>query len=102
LKNFVRTSSLLLALSIAGTVTVPVFAQDADRHDEMNRGEHHDDDSAYRSNRYYSQGWKDGQHHKHRNKHWKNDADRQAYEAGYAHGDHGDRMDMEHHDHDHS
>jgi Ni/Co efflux regulator RcnB len=99
MKKFVCTS--LLAFSMAGTIAVPVVAQDADHHDQMNRDDHHDD-SAYRNNQYYSQGWKDGQRHKHRNKRWKNDADRQAYEAGYAHGDHGDRMDMDHHDHDHN
>jgi hypothetical protein len=34
----------------------------------------------------------------HKNKQWKHDEDRQAYEAGYAHGDRGDQM-HDHHDH---
>ncbi len=95
----VRTSVCALALSFAATAATPVvFAQDQEHHDRdnMHRVEQHDD-SAYANNRYYKQGWKDGQHHKHHDKHWKNDSDRQAYEAGYAHGDHGDQM--EHHDH---
>jgi|NGEPerStandDraft_6_1074524.scaffolds.fasta_scaffold11499_2 hypothetical protein len=104
--KIVRTSVCVLALSFAGTAATPmVFAQDQDHHDQdqdhhdnVNRDDHHDD-SAYANNRYYKQGSKDGQRHKHRDKKWKNDNDRQAYEAGYTRGDHGDQMNTEHHDH---
>jgi len=49
------------------------------------------DESGYYSNKYYKQGWQDGQHHKHKDHKWKNDKDREAYEAGYNHGDHGEQ-----------
>ena len=77
-----------LAIALSGPCIVPVLpvsvAQDRDRRDQ-------DDDRGYQNNRYYRQGWRDGEHHKHRKHKWKNDEDRRAYEAGYAHGDRGDR-----------
>ena len=74
-----------LALALSGPCVVPLLqvsvAQDRDR----------DDDRGYQNNHYYKQGWKDGQHRKHRNKKWKRDDDRRAYEAGYARGERGDK-----------
>jgi hypothetical protein len=81
----------LFAIVLAGPSVVPVlpasFAQDQDR----DRDRRDQDERGYYNNRYYRQGWKDGQHHKHKHRKWKNDDDRRAYEAGYAHGEHGDR-----------
>lgn len=110
MKKFARTSIYVLALAIAGCTATPMFAapvpyQDQDRdhagqnHDRDDRRAGDHDDSAFYNNRYYKQGWQDGQHHKHNHKKWKNDADRQAYEAGYGHGDHGEQW-QNHHDHD--
>lgn len=80
--------ALIMALGCAGTV--PAIAQD--HHDQPQAQDHRDrDESGFYSNRYYKQGWQDGQHHKHKNHKWKNGTDRQAYEAGYNHGDHGDK-----------
>ena len=59
-----------------------------------------DNDSAYYNNRYYKQGWNDGMHHKHKDKKWKNDNDRMAYEAGYSHGDRGEKWQKPHQDND--
>jgi hypothetical protein len=59
--------------------------QDRDRDNMQNR-----DDRNYISNKYYQQGWKDGQKHKHKNHKFKNDDDRKAYEAGFGHGDRGE------------
>lgn len=74
-----------LAMALSGPCVVPLLqvsvAQDRDR----------DDDRGYQNNHYYKQGWKDGEHHKHRKHKWKNDEDRRAYEAGYARGDRGDK-----------
>lgn len=83
-----------LAIALSGPSIVPLLpvsvAQDRDQ------GRDRDDDRAYTNNRYYKQGWKDGQHHKHRKHKWKNDDDRRAYDAGYAHGDRGDRYQGNH------
>ena len=77
----------LLAIALSGPSIAPLLpvavAQDRDRRD--------DDDRGYRNNHYYKQGWKDGEHHKHRNHKWKNDEDRRAYESGYSHGERGDK-----------
>jgi len=118
----------LVALSVLGSTVTPLLAQqDRDRDQDRNRGtmtdRDHDqdhnramtndrdrdrgDEAAYYNNKYYKSGWKDGEHHKHKDKKWKNDQDRMAYEAGYAHGDRGEqwqnpRHDRDHdHDHDH-
>jgi hypothetical protein len=89
-------SICLFALVLSGLTVVPLLpvsvAQDHDR-DRDRR-----DESAYYNNRYYKQGWKDGQHHKHKHKKWKNDADREAYEAGYAHGERGEKWGTQRHD----
>ena len=92
MKKFIRTSVCMLALSVAGpavvtAVAVPIPAQDRD-HDRVNDRR---DESTYQNNRYYKKGWKDGAKHKHSNKKFKNDRDREAYEAGYSHGDRGER-----------
>lgn len=59
-----------------------------------------DNDSAYHNNRYYKSGWQDGLHHKHKDRKWDNDDDRKAYEAGYAHGDRGEKWQKPHQDND--
>jgi hypothetical protein len=77
--------------------------ENQERRDRDDRDRDHDrdrDERAYYSNRYYQQGWKDGQHHKHKNHKWKSDADRQAYEAGYVHGDRGEQWRKPDRDHD--
>jgi hypothetical protein len=116
MKKLVRSSVYVLALSIASFAATPLMAssmaQDRD-HDRDNQAQNHDRDdrgmngneSAYYNNKYYKQGWKDGENHKRRNKKWKNENDRRAYEAGYGHGDHGERWhkpmrDNDHHDND--
>ena len=80
-----------LAVALSGPCIVPMVsvsvAQDRDDRRDQN------DARGYQNNHYYKQGWKDGEHHKHRNKKWKNDEDRRAYDAGYARGDRGDRGD---------
>src|SRR5579864_6224806 len=95
------TAFAVTPISVARLSASPAAQdRDQDRDHEQDR-EHNQDrnrdrdgnDSAYRNNRYYQQGWKDGEHHKHKNHHWKNDDDRRAYEAGYAHGDRGERWD---------
>jgi hypothetical protein len=59
-----------------------------------------DNDGAYYNNRYYKQGWNDGMDHKHKDKKWKSDNDRMAYEAGYADGDCGEKWQKPHQDND--
>lgn len=87
--------ALVLAFGCSGLV--PAVAQDDDHHD---RQESHDRDhdgnqdrnlSSYYNNPNYQRGRNDAKHHHHKNKKWKNDTDRQAYEAGYAYGDRGER-----------
>lgn len=126
MKRFVRSSVYVLALSMASITATPLMAspvaqdRDHDRDNSQNRGDRHDDmqnhsdrqdDASYMNNKFYKQGWKDGQNHKRRNKKWKNDNDRMAYEAGFNHGDRGeqwhkqshrdnDRKANDHRDHD--
>jgi hypothetical protein len=77
--------ALVMAVGCFGTVAAAV-AQD--RHEEAVAQDHHDqDESRFYTNQYYKQGWEDGRKHKRKEHKWKNDADRDAYEAGYAHGD---------------
>lgn len=89
------TGICLLAVALAGPAIVPLSqvcaAQDRDHDRDRDRDRDRDDERTYYNNRYYKQGWKDGEHHKHKHKKWKNDDDRRAYEAGFAHGDHGER-----------
>jgi hypothetical protein len=91
----------LFAIVLLGPAVVPLLpvcaAQDHDR-DRDRRDRDSQDERAYYNNRYYQKGWNDGQHHKHKHKKWKNDADRQAYEAGYAHGDRGEKWNSQRHD----
>ncbi|MGE5322042.1 MAG: hypothetical protein ACM3SW_04240 [Actinomycetota bacterium] len=63
----------------------------ADRDRDRDRHEMADNDRAYYGNKYFQQGWKDGLKHKHKNRKWKNDHDRMAYLAGYAHGERGEK-----------
>jgi hypothetical protein len=82
--------ALAVVLAIGGSTAVPVIAQDNHEEHEQQNAQRRDE-SAYYNNPYYKKGWNEGSNHKHKNYHWKNDADRQAYEAGYAHGDHGEK-----------
>lgn len=126
MKTLLRTSVYVLAISIGSIAAAPLMAapvaqQDRD-HDRDNAQMSHDRDNgqmdrdhdrnrdnrgddAYMNNKYYKQGWNDGLHHKRKNKNWKNDNDRMAYEAGLAHGEHGEQWhkpmrDNEHRDND--
>lgn len=87
---------MALILALGCTAAVPAVAQDDHRDRQQNQEMRRDRDdnrgeSSYQNNPYYQQGWKNGQRHKHKNRKWKNDSDRQAYEAGYAHGDRGEQ-----------
>ncbi len=78
----------------------------ADQDRDRDRDRDHDRDreeSRFYSNKYYQQGWKDGAKHKHSHRKWKNDLDREAYQAGYAHGERGEAWHKpdHHRDHDH-
>jgi hypothetical protein len=111
-----RMSICALAIAVAGSGATPLLAagapyqqHDQDRKDDQHQDQNRDrdnnqqhDERAYYSNRNYQGGWKDGQRHKHTAKHFKNDADRQAYEAGYGHGDKGEQWqnpNRKNHDH---
>ncbi|HET9182945.1 MAG TPA: hypothetical protein VFP59_12485 [Candidatus Angelobacter sp.] len=83
-------------------------AQDQDRRADQDHDRMADNDRAYYGNKYFEQGWKDGLKHKHKNKKFKKDDDRMAYEAGFAHGNRGEawhkpnKRDRDHdHDKDH-
>jgi len=105
MKPTFRTAVCALAIAVAGSGATPLLATGAphqqndehraeDRNREQNRDRDNNqrsDESVYYNNRNYQSGWKDGQKHKHKNKKWKNDADREAYEAGYAHGNQGEQ-----------
>ena len=112
MKKLMRTLAFMCCIALAGTA-MPVLSHAQDRdHDrdqstdrDRNRGGDHDqmargDDARYQNNHYYQQGWKDGQKHKHKNKKFKNDDDRQAYEAGFMHGDRGEQWNKRGHDND--
>jgi hypothetical protein len=97
MKKKAVTFALLSVIGITLISVAPIWAsssaQERDQDRDRNEGRDRDrdrDDSTYRNNRYYKQGWKDGEHHNHKNHKWKNDDDRRAYEAGYARGDRGD------------
>ncbi|HZU29502.1 MAG TPA: hypothetical protein VFB79_00205 [Candidatus Angelobacter sp.] len=94
----IQAGALAFVMALGCFGTASAVAQDRDRHDEQVQDHHDRDESAYYSNKYYKMGWEDGQHHKRKDHKWKNDADRQAYEAGYMHGDHGEQW--KDHDHD--
>jgi hypothetical protein len=57
-----------------------------DRDQDQNRAE-----NAYYNNPNFKRGWNDALKHKRSNRRWKNDSDREAYMAGYAHGERGER-----------
>lgn len=113
MKKQLLTFALLSAFAITPISVSPLWgsssaqdhdqAQDRDQDRDRDHNQDRDrdrDDSAYHNNRYYEQGWKDGEHHKQKNHKWKNDDDRRAYEAGYAHGDHGEKWQSGAPDHD--
>jgi hypothetical protein len=81
--------ALVLVFNCCGLLTA--VAQDDRRDNQQERRDQNRDESRYDTNSNYKKGWKDGQKHKHKNKKFKNDSDREAYEAGYGHGDHGER-----------
>jgi hypothetical protein len=89
------SGALALIMALGCTAGVSAIAQD-DHHDQQVQDHQNRDESGYYSNKYYKQGWQDGAHHKRKDYKWKNDADRQAYEAGYLHGDHGEQW-KDHH-----
>jgi hypothetical protein len=101
------------AAAVAGVLCIPAVAQyspqDQPRHDQddrnrttQDRDHDHDNDRAngaygqntqWQNTKAYRQGMKDGEHDRSKNKgeradhrHWKNDQDRQAYQAGYYQG----------------
>ena len=92
-----RRVSLALVLAFSSYGLVVAGAQDdrRDNQQEQRRDQDRDrnttDESRFQGNSNYQRGWKDGLKHKHKNKKWKNDADREAYEAGYAHGNQGEK-----------
>lgn len=125
MKKLIRNSVFASAIALTGVTFTPLVAsplpqyqsqrqdndqdQNRDRdqardHDrDQDRNRDHamsDNDSAYYGNRYYKQGWEDGLHHKHKDRKMNNDDDRRAYEAGYAHGDRGEKWQKPHHDND--
>ncbi len=90
---------------------------DRDRDREGDRARDNDRDRAYDNGAYdnrqwvnskaYKQGLKDGEHDRAKNKgeradhrHWKNDQDRQAYQAGYGAGYRGNPRYNHRNDHD--
>ena len=113
MKKLIRTSICMFAISVLGSTATPLLAspipQDRDQHHDQDRDRDRGmmtdrdrgNENAYYNNRYYKQGWKDGEHHKHKDKKWKNDNDRMAYEAGFSHGDRGEQWQKPNHDHDH-
>lgn len=93
--------AIVVALGCFGTASA--VARDANPSGVVAQQDHHDhdrDESRYYNNKYYKTGWQDGQHHKHKHHKFKNDEDRQAYEAGYMHGDHNEQWRDHDHDHD--
>ena len=97
--------ALAMILAIGGSTAIPVIAQDNHgEHEQQNEQQNAErrNESAYHNNPYYKKGWNEGSHHKHKNYHWKNDADRDAYNAGYGHGEHGEKWQNPnaHHEHD--
>jgi hypothetical protein len=102
------TVALGLALLIPAAALKGYASQDRDQdrqgqrndrdQDRNDRDRHNGRDQDYANSKYYKKGMRDGGHDrdKHRserghNKHFKNDRDRQAYEAGYEAGYRGDR-----------
>ena len=92
-----RRVSLALVLAFSSYGLVVAGAQDDRRANQQEQQRDQDrsrdnrDESSFYGNSNYQRGWKDGLKHKHKNKKWKNDADREAYEAGYAHGNQGEK-----------
>jgi hypothetical protein len=106
MKKKALTFALLSAFAITPICVSPLLgspvAQDRDQDRERDQNRDRDrDDSAYRNNAYYKEGWKDGEHRKHKDHKWKSDEDRRAYEAGYAHGNRGEKWQDRDSDHDH-
>jgi hypothetical protein len=101
MRSFARIGICTLALALGLGAATPAFSTVTTLQDRDHDGDRDRDDSMYRNNRNFQKGWKDGQHHKHKNRKWKNDADRQAYEAGFSHGDRGEQWQKNNHDRDH-
>ncbi len=66
---------------------------DRDRDRDRDNGYRNSGNAQWRNSKAYKQGLKDGEHDRSKHKgeradrrHWKNDQDRQAYEAGYGEG----------------
>lgn len=93
--------ALAIVLALGCLTAVPLIAQD-DHHDQAYNQDR--EERSYYSNPYYQRGWQNGLDHKRAEYHWKSDDDRRAYEAGYAHGERGEKWrdpDDHHHDDDH-
>lgn len=92
-----QAGALAIILALALSSAVPVIAQD-DHHEHEQANVDHRDESAYYNNPYYREGWNNGLKHERKEYHWKKDEDRDAYNAGYAHGEHGEKW-QEHNSH---
>ena len=110
----IRKCSFLATLGLAGALCLPVVAQsypqdqprqhdqDDQNRADRNRGYGNQNSQLYNT-KAYQKGIKDGRHDRDKNKgerankkHWKNDRDRQAYEAGYNEGYRGSRATSDH------
>ncbi len=95
-----KLRTLCLTLGLAGLLCLPAIAQYQDRQDQprhdqddqnrRNQGYYDENNSQWRNTKAYQQGWKDGEHDRSKRKgerankrHWKNQQDEQAYQAGY-------------------
>jgi len=112
-----RKCSFLATLGLAGALCLPAVAQSYPQEqprqhdqDDQNRAERNrgydNQNGQFHNSKAYQKGMKDGRHDRDKNKgeradkkHWKNDRDRQAYEAGYMDGYRGTRA-MNDHDRD--
>ena len=106
--------SFLATLGLAGALCLPVVAQsypqdqprqhDQDDQNRADRNRGYDNqNSQFYNTKAYQKGLKDGRHDRDKNKgerankkHWKNDRDRQAYEAGYYDSYRGTRASRDH------
>ncbi len=109
-----RLRLMCLTLGLAGALCLPAVAQYAGREeqprhdqDDQNRARGYDNDQnrtygqneQWRNTKAYQEGMKDGRQDRDKNRgervgrrHWKNDQDRQAYEAGYYESYRGNGM----------
>ncbi len=118
-----------LTLGLAGVFCLPAVAQyqerqDQPRHDQddqnrdrargydndqdrNNPGYYNQGNEQWRNTKAYQEGWKDGEHDRSKNKtehpgkrHWKNQQDEQAYQAGYYDAFRGNGAEPNRRDHD--